>query len=84
MGCSSVWPECLVWNQDVAGSNPVTPITEKIMIDYWRMYIDDDWISGLCGGCDYDVMLDWDDKIRYYVLPNKCPLCGWVPTKFCP
>lgn len=25
-GCSSAWLEHLVWDQDVAGSNPVTPI----------------------------------------------------------
>ena len=25
-GCGSVWLERLVWDQDVAGSNPVTPI----------------------------------------------------------
>ena len=25
-GCGSVWLECLIWDQDVAGSNPVTPI----------------------------------------------------------
>ena len=26
-GCGSVWLERLVWDQEVAGSNPVTPIT---------------------------------------------------------
>ncbi len=25
-GCGSVWLECLIWDQEVAGSNPVTPI----------------------------------------------------------
>ena len=25
-GCGSVWLEYLVWDQGVAGSNPVTPI----------------------------------------------------------
>ena len=25
-GCGSVWSERLVWDQEVAGSNPVTPI----------------------------------------------------------
>ena len=25
-GCGSVWLERLVWDQEVAGSNPVTPI----------------------------------------------------------
>ncbi len=24
-GCGSVWLECLIWDQEVAGSNPVTP-----------------------------------------------------------
>ena len=26
-GCGSAWLERLVWDQEVAGSNPVTPIT---------------------------------------------------------
>ena len=26
MGCSSVWLERLIWDQEVAGSNPVIPI----------------------------------------------------------
>ena len=25
-GCGSVWLERLIWDQEVAGSNPVTPI----------------------------------------------------------
>ena len=25
-GCGSAWLECLIWVQEVAGSNPVTPI----------------------------------------------------------
>ena len=29
-GCGSVWLERLVWDQEVAGSNPVTPITTLI------------------------------------------------------
>ncbi len=28
-GCGSVWLERLVWDQEVAGSNPVTPIVTK-------------------------------------------------------
>ena len=28
-GCGSAWLERLVWDQEVAGSNPVTPITIK-------------------------------------------------------
>ena len=30
-GCGSVWLERLVWDQEVAGSNPVTPIGEEIL-----------------------------------------------------
>ena len=29
-GCGSAWLERLVWDQEVAGSNPVTPIGTKI------------------------------------------------------
>ena len=29
-GCGSAWLERLVWDQEVAGSNPVTPILSKI------------------------------------------------------
>ena len=28
-GCGSAWLERLVWDQEVAGSNPVTPIARK-------------------------------------------------------
>ena len=28
-GCGSAWLERLVWDQEVAGSNPVTPICRK-------------------------------------------------------
>ena len=28
-GCGSVWLERLVWDQEVAGSNPVTPTTKQ-------------------------------------------------------
>ena len=28
-GCGSAWLERLVWDQEVAGSNPVTPILNK-------------------------------------------------------
>ncbi len=28
-GCSSVWLERLVWDQEAAGSSPVTPIIAK-------------------------------------------------------
>ena len=30
-GCGSVWLERLVWDQEVAGSNPVTPILLKVL-----------------------------------------------------
>lgn len=29
-GCGSAWLECLVWDQEAAGSNPVTPIVEML------------------------------------------------------
>ena len=28
-GCGSAWLERLVWDQEVAGSNPVTPICKR-------------------------------------------------------
>ena len=28
-GCGSAWLERLIWDQEVAGSNPVTPIDHK-------------------------------------------------------
>ena len=30
-GCGSVWLEYLVWDQGVAGSNPVTPISAGVV-----------------------------------------------------
>ncbi len=35
-GCSSAWPERLLWEQEVAGSNPVTPIF--VSIEYISIY----------------------------------------------
>ena len=32
-GCGSVWLERLVWDQEVAGSSPVTPIAGHIIVD---------------------------------------------------
>ena len=29
-GCGSAWLERLVWDQEVAGSNPVTPTCEQL------------------------------------------------------
>ena len=29
-GCGSAWLERLVWDQEVAGSNPVTPIRVRV------------------------------------------------------
>ena len=29
-GCGSAWLERLVWDQEVAGSNPVTPIDMRV------------------------------------------------------
>ncbi len=34
-GCGSVWLERLVWDQEVAGSNPVTPIDHVNSILYF-------------------------------------------------
>ena len=34
MGCSEVWLSHLIWDQEIAGSSPVTPIKEIVMIVY--------------------------------------------------
>ena len=39
-GCGSVWLERLVWDQEAAGSNPVTPILVRTSQFY----------KGLCAG----------------------------------
>ena len=31
-GCGSAWLERLVWDQEVAGSNPVTPIQPNLRV----------------------------------------------------
>ncbi len=36
-GCSSAWIERLVWDQEAAGSNPVTPIVACICRQQWSM-----------------------------------------------
>ena len=33
-GCSSAWLERLVWDQEVAGSNPVTPIEHAGVVQW--------------------------------------------------
>ncbi len=33
-GCGSAWLERLVWDQEVAGSNPVTPIQRVFILLY--------------------------------------------------
>ena len=39
-GCGSAWLECLIWDQEVAGSNPVTPTfkTNNVEFDYTSEY----------------------------------------------
>ena len=32
-GCGSAWLERLVWDQEVAGSNPVTPIDMRVQFN---------------------------------------------------
>ena len=32
-GCGSAWLERLVWDQEVAGSNPVTPILMRVQFN---------------------------------------------------
>ncbi len=34
-GCGSAWLERLVWDQEVAGSNPVTPILIYARVAQW-------------------------------------------------
>ena len=34
-GCSSAWLERLVWDQEVAGSNPVTPTSKHAGVVQW-------------------------------------------------
>ena len=43
-GCGSAWLERLVWDQEVAGSNPVTPI---FIIQYDMR----EWLSGGVSPC---------------------------------
>ena len=33
-GCGSAWLERLVWDQEVAGSNPVTPINSAGVVQW--------------------------------------------------
>ncbi len=85
-GCNSVWPECLVWSQDVGGSNPLTLIKEIIMIDYWRLFQGTYCMYAVCGNCSHQ--MDLEDRadlgLMMEVVPAKCEKCGWVPTKFHP
>ena len=30
--CSAVWSACLIWIQEVVGSNPTTPTTNKVLV----------------------------------------------------
>ena len=38
-GCSSAWLERLVWDQEVAGSNPVTPIHNLLLAKHLPFFI---------------------------------------------
>ena len=35
-GCGSVWLEYLIWDQGVAGSNPVTPTSDALYTTLYR------------------------------------------------
>ena len=43
-GCGSAWLERLVWDQEVAGSNPVTPIPAGVV--QWSNTSLPSWIRG--------------------------------------
>ena len=47
--CSAVWSACLIWIQEVVGSNPTTPTTNKVLvrglIKVWILYARCSWTS---------------------------------------
>ena len=63
-GCGSAWLERLVWDQEVAGSNPVTP-TEYAGVVQWSNTSLPSWIRGfdshhpLCTEAKADVPGSW-------------------------
>ena len=48
-GCGSAWLERLVWDQEVAGSNPVTPMFnfglsgQDVLAETWAFWVLNDW-----------------------------------------
>ena len=46
-GCGSAWLERLVWDQEVAGSNPVTPI----QLNVFSILIMREWLRGGAPPC---------------------------------
>ena len=46
-GCGSAWLERLVWDQEVAGSNPVTPI----QLNNFSILIMREWLRGGAPPC---------------------------------
>ena len=59
-GCGSVWLERLVWDQEVAGSNPVTPILINMR----------EWLSGGVSPCQGEGR-GFESRLALLLLPRN-------------
>ena len=57
-GCGSAWLERLVWDQEVAGSNPVTPIKGERSMETETSNLDDGKLASRSSTCGCSSMVE--------------------------
>ena len=79
-GCGSVWLERLVWDQEVAGSNPVTPIDFAGVVQ-WQNTSLPSWIRGFDSHHPLSCTKYMIASNRMNRICSMCPQLSWIEQR---